>query len=91
MKVTIKGFVHLYSWGEYCVYTADVSSETCVLVGPVEFEYEVPDDFDPVKNQVATLEARIAEVEAEAKAKTSVLRDRIASLLCIENSAEVVE
>ena len=51
MKVKIKGFVYQRSCGgekDHVVFTSDkMGDEYFVLVGPAEFDYEVPDNFDP--------------------------------------------
>jgi hypothetical protein len=48
-----------------------------------EFEVEVPDNFDPRPGQVAALEAKKKEIQAEFAAKVKQIEDQINSLLAI--------
>ena len=90
MKVTIKGFVTCtqYAWDDkptFSFYTFDPTGydSSCVKVMEHQFEVEVPDNFDPRPGQVAALEAKKKQIEAEFAAKVKQINDQINSLLAI--------
>jgi hypothetical protein len=62
-KQTIKAFVHFQQevWmdkPQFSIDCCDMSSHGYVLVGSQEFEVSIPDDFNPVAQQLASLEKR---------------------------------
>ena len=90
MKVTIKGYITCtqYAWDDkptYSFYSFDPTSydSSTVKVMEHEFEVEVPDNFDPRPGQVAALEAKKKEIQAEFAAKVKQIDDKINSLLAI--------
>jgi hypothetical protein len=54
------------------------------LVGPVDIEYEIPDDFDPRPAQVAALQAQAEKLRAEFAKSITDINSRIAQLTAIE-------
>jgi len=90
MKVTIKGYItcQQYAWDDkptFSFYSFDPTSydSSTVKVMEHEFEVEVPDNFDPRPGQVAALEAKKKEIQAEFAAKVKQIEDQINSLLAI--------
>jgi hypothetical protein len=90
MKVTIKGYITCtqYAWDDkptFSFYSFDPTSydSSTVKVMEHEFEVEVPDNFDPRPGQVAALEAKKKEIQAEFAAKVKQIEDQINSLLAI--------
>lgn len=60
-----------------------------VVVAETAFDVDIPDDFDIRPHQVAALEKKKREVQAQFAAKVKELDDRINSLLAI-GTAKVV-
>lgn len=90
MKVTIKGYITCtqYAWDDkpsFSFYSFDPTGydSSTVKVMEHEFEVEVPDNFDPRPGQVAALEAKKKEIQAEFAAKVKQIEDQINSLLAI--------
>jgi hypothetical protein len=90
MKVTIKGYVTCtqYQWDDkpvfsfYCFDPTSYDAST-VKVMTHEFEVEVPDNFDPRPGQVAALEAKKKEMQAEFSRRVMEIDEKINSLLAI--------
>jgi arylsulfatase A-like enzyme len=59
-----------------------------VHVAEYSFEVEVPDDFDPRPQMVATLEAEKRQLRAEFAAKVTEIDAQIQKLLAIENTVD---
>jgi hypothetical protein len=87
-KVTIKGFIYKcnYGTGYHFYHTDGMDKYGDLLVGPCEFEYEIPEDFNPAAAEVAMLEKKIDEVSDEYHKKIAALKGRINDLKCIEHS-----
>ena len=93
-KHTVKGFVH-YSkedWNEaasYEIYPFHMTSmESRVLVCEQTFEVEIPDDFNPIPQQVAALEEQKRQERLRLAQRLAVLDEKISKLTCIEHTAE---
>ncbi|MDS1141744.1 hypothetical protein RE432_14985 [Pusillimonas sp. SM2304] len=71
--------------GKCEIYPIDMSLYGCVVVEPIEIEYEIPADFNRVAAEVAALDKQIEAVRGEFTAKLQDLSDKKAQLLCIEN------
>jgi len=86
---TIKGYAYHvdYGWGdpaEYRIYTsADQSDDNYTLIGPVEVQIEVPDDFDPRPAKIAALEAKKQEIRAKFAAAMTEIERKISELQAI--------
>lgn len=86
-----------YSWDDSGkTHGTLLYSDTCTdhehtLVGPLDVEYEIPDDFDPRPSQLAALQAKKQQIRAEFAKAVKDLDDQIASLLAIEMSPAVEE
>jgi hypothetical protein len=85
MKVTLKGFVHKNSYDNGLhVSSIDMSEYGHVLVGPVEFEYEVPENYNPVAAEVAGLQKQADKLADEYHRQRAAIQSRINDLLCLE-------
>ncbi|HEY9279509.1 MAG TPA: hypothetical protein VIP51_05485 [Eoetvoesiella sp.] len=84
--VTVKGLVHK---GEYqkdlLVFPNDMSEYGYVLIGPVEFEYTMPANFNAVAAQLAALDKKLTSIHREYARQIAHIEDKKAKLLCIEN------
>jgi len=56
-----------------------------VLVGPHSFEFDVPDDFNPVPLQVGMLEAQKKELRLKLAQELIRIDEKIANLTCLTN------
>jgi len=63
------------------------SEENRVYVGPQQVTVEVPDDFNPIPQQVAALEKEKADALAKYHASVSIINERLSKLLAIEHTA----
>lgn len=95
MKVTIKGLVHEVEngWGdkEYRLFKYDQSDKyTAAVIGPAEFEFEVPDDFNPIPAKLAAIEQAKQKARAEYMAKVEELNEQASKLTALKfDGAEV--
>jgi len=93
MKATI--YIHTRGMslnGEpmYQIFTFDASAHgDYTLVCKQEIELEIPADFNPVAAEIAGIEKRLDAAQDEYLRKVQQLKDRIASLRCIENGVAV--
>lgn len=96
-KHSITGFVHYNKddWsGEvtYNIFPFDMS-KACVdrvLVGERIFEVEIPDDFNPVPAQIASLEEQKRQLRLKLSAELSRLDERINKLQAIGHEVEML-
>jgi hypothetical protein len=91
--VTIKGIVHEVDWGhgmdkEYCMFRTDMSDRWYTAIAEVEFQYELPADFNPVASKLAAIDAAKAAALAEYQAKVSELNEMASKLQALPNYAE---
>ena len=86
-KVDIYLHIDKYDDERFYANTSDMSEYGHVLVCKKTFEltFDAPDDFDPIKSQVSSLEAEKARVEAESYAKVKNIDEQIQRLVCIEH------
>lgn len=95
-QVTIKCFVYEKDWGygapkEFEVWPIDsMGNQYTALIGPAEFTYTIPDDFNPTAQKVAALEKQKERAHAEFAAKVREIDEQISKLQAIEYSPEVV-
>ncbi len=94
MKVQIKGFItwNKYKWSEAPFYTHDrhdikIDADS-VVVMPHDFEVEIPDNFNPVPEQIKALHDAKKEILAEAQLKANNIEEQIRRLLSIEYKPE---
>ncbi|KAF3997505.1 hypothetical protein [Glaciimonas immobilis] len=91
-QIKIQCFIH----HKRCKYTDtvthavfgndDMTNCGYVLIGPHEFEYEIPADFNPVASEIAALEKNLDTMADEYHIGVAKIKDRIAELQCIEMS-----
>lgn len=62
-------------------------SEERIYVGPRTITVEVPDDFNPIPQQVAALEREKAEALAKYQASVASINERLSKLLAITHEA----
>lgn len=89
MKVTIKGYIvgHHFSWEKqpsYSFHANPLDSSGFVTVMPHEFEVDVPEDFNLIAAQVASLEKTKEEFRAEFNKRVAYINDQISRLQCLE-------
>jgi UTP-glucose-1-phosphate uridylyltransferase len=91
MKIKVQGLVHWhkYDWDDkpvYQIFPNDMSScgPEYVPIVSQEFEFDIPDDFDPRPTQVAALREHKKKVLEEAQRKANNIEDQIKRLLAIE-------
>lgn len=86
--VTIKGFVHEvdYGWGdkEYQLYATDMSGKYRALIGPAEFQFTIPDDFNPIPAKLAAIEQAKAAARKEYMDKVAELNEQASKLQALE-------
>ena len=90
-KVQIKGFAYEACFGgdaEYVFFNTDnMGDQWYTLIGPAQFTYEIPADFNPVAAKIAALEKERDAVRAEFAKQVRQLDERIANLQALEHSA----
>lgn len=59
-----------------------------VVIREVNLEFDVPDDFDPVPSQIASLKRKKKEIQAETNVKVNNIEEQIQALLAIEHKPE---
>jgi hypothetical protein len=85
--ITIQGFVHKQENSDKMIFwPSDMSEYGYTMVGPHEFQYKIPSDFNPVAAEVAMLDKKLADIKNEYADRVRVIEDRKARLLCIENN-----
>lgn len=91
VKITVHIFYSQYSWeakGEYLVFYAKIEdSDHLTYVGEQEIEIEVPDNYDPRAQKIATLEKRKQKVMADYHKTMMEINERISKLQAIEFTA----
>lgn len=90
-QVKIEGFVYEvdYGFGEphYSLCSSDGNSHKYMsLVGPAEFTYTIPDDYDPRISKLAALDEKERMLRANFAKSMMELADDRAKLLCIESA-----
>lgn len=87
--VTINGFVMKAPYNGSPVFVnCDMSEHGYLMIGPHEFDYEIPETFNPVAAEVESLNKKLAAVNKDHSNAVKAIKDRIANLLCIEYSPE---
>ena len=92
-KHTLKGFLYhsQYSWqsddeAEIRWHTSEkLGDEHYTLIGPHNFEVNIPSDFDVRSAKVANLRELKQSVQAEFAARVTEIDRKINELLAIEN------
>lgn len=90
MKTKIKMILHQEANGPaFRLYAIDMSQYGCTVVGPVEVEVDVPDDFNPTASKIASLEKHLDTMSVEYQRNCAAIRGQISDLQCIEHSPAV--
>lgn len=96
-QVTIKGFVYEKDYGHgtqkvYEVWPVEsLSNQYNTLIGPTEFQYTIPEDFNPIAQKVAALQKEKERIGAEFAARVRQIDDEIGKLTAISYDEEVVQ
>ena len=93
MKTKIKGFVHMstekWNHGHLHLYGCDMSdcSIGVVLVKKVDFEFDMPDNFDPRPAQIKALQEKQTQAAADFHALQTDIMRQINDLQALELAA----
>jgi hypothetical protein len=91
MKTTIKGFVFRHEWrgmlkpSYYFSSYKPTEDETLSIVCEHSFEVEIPDDFNPIPQQVAALQEAKRLARVNLGKELANLDMRIGKLTCLTN------
>ena len=89
MKITQKIHVHFQKWdfeetGEYIIFSGKFEdTEYRVHICECEIEIEVPDNFDPRAQQIASLEEKKKRAMAEYQNTMTEINEQISKLKAI--------
>ena len=89
--VTLKGFVHVRDdytgTPTYTMFSTDMSSNKWagLCCGPASFEYTIPDTFNPVAAETASLEKQKNELTADFANSVARINERLSKLQAIGN------
>lgn len=87
VHIKIDGFIHKNKYSRsFVFYQHDMSEYGDILVGPhtLEFDYELPEGWNPVAAQVSALEKAKATLSAEFNRRVAQINDEISKLQCLE-------
>jgi hypothetical protein len=90
-KKTAKGIVHYCkdAWGgevAYEIFPFDMTKHGGrAVVGTFEFEFEVPDEFNPVSQMVAALEEQKRQIRLRLAGELAHIDQQISKLTCLPN------
>lgn len=100
-KHTIKGFIYFEqdaSFKQCDWYKPEVGFMACaptpeywpnrVVVCEHEFEIDIPDDFNPIPQQVAALEEQKRLMRVKLAEELAAIDEKISKLTCIEHTVE---
>ena len=88
-KVVLPGFVIVNDYGFTTWSSGEMSEHGYITVAPHDLEFTVPATFNAVAAEVAAIEKKLDTMADEYHGKVANLKERIASLLCIENKPSV--
>lgn len=83
--VKLTAYVHVdkYNDGKYFAHSADMTNWGDVCLGKAEFEFTIPEDFNPVAAEVAMLEKKLGAMAAEYHTNAAKIKSRISDLQCL--------
>jgi hypothetical protein len=85
-SITIKGFVMKAPYANQPQFVScDMSEHGYLMIGPLEFEYTMPEDFNEVKAEIACLDRKLAAINKDHANQVRMIKQRKNDLLCIEN------
>lgn len=90
MKHAVKGYVTVsrYAWNDhkpivnFMPWKPEETHELAI-VGEQSFEVEVPDDFNPIPQQVAALEEKKRQLRLKLAEDLAALDENLSKLTCI--------
>lgn len=97
MKIVLSGFVHfmpknssLYVEDEpqklqFFTFDATNSGMGYTLVGPTSFEYELPDNWNPIAAEIAGLHAQQAAALSSYQSAVAKINERLSKLQALTN------
>ena len=68
---------------EFFLHNTDMAAYGYFTVAPLEVEFEVPDDFNPVQGEIALLQQTKEKINQEAMARMRLIEDQIRNLQCL--------
>jgi hypothetical protein len=92
--VTISGYVYEVEYGystekEYRFFGIDTMGDKhYTLIGPVQFDYTIPEDFNPTAQKLAALEKEKQAVRSAYLQKVREIEERISNLQALEMTVE---
>ena len=88
--ITIYIFHHADDPEQYDVRTYDASQygHSLVLIEKIALEFQAPTREEAIPACITTLNARIAEIQADAFKEVQEYQEKIQKLLCLEHHAE---
>lgn len=94
MKAVIKCLVHFQpnpyapagSAPALSIYPFDMSEHGYVLIGSVDIEYDLPDDFNPLQAEIGGLNKQLDILAEKYHTSAAAIRERISNLQCIEHT-----
>lgn len=95
--VTIKGYVYEADYGtregkHYSLYHSDRQADQWnTLVGPAEFQFTLPDGFNPTKAKLDALEKEKQKVRAAYLSRVKEIEEQISNLQALEMMVETEE
>lgn len=84
--ITLPGFIIQSEFGCLMHASCEMPQHGYVTVMPISITFTVPADFNSVAGQVAVLNKKLDAMADEYHGQVAHIKERIASLLCIENS-----
>jgi len=91
VTIKIEGFIMRSPHsGNICFYESDMSQYGYLMVGPYthEFDYELPEGWDPTAAQVAALNKQKDALTDEFHRRVAQINDQISKLQCLEFTPE---
>jgi hypothetical protein len=88
---TIKGFIFKAPNSDNLIFHASdgMTDYGWTLVGPHEFEYTLPESFNPVAAEIAGLEKQLDKLNGQHMQRVQEIKGRIKDLQCLAYSPEV--
>lgn len=91
MKTKITGFIYknTNSWSSqpFSFFCFEMDQADYLMVGPHEFECEIPANFNPIAAEVAALEKELEKIGDQHMQAVCRIKEKISKLTCIENVA----
>lgn len=82
----IKGFIMVSEHGFITFAVSEMPDYGYTTIMPHTITATVPTEFNPVAAEVSAIEKKLNAMASEYHSKAAQLKERIANLLCLENS-----